>query len=164
VFAGQLSFGASNAHTGSVAAESGPFADAANWSFWKFAVPYMDEVQITVTPTDAALDAFITVWYGIESDTANYFGMGSDSVMTTYVDSADGLVPNGPAGRGAPAGLHIRNDYGNDFFTLAIADYTDGVGSGQLAFTISAVPEPGSYALMIAGLGLLAGAARMRRR
>jgi len=158
VFSGQL-----GVYVGSVAAESGPFGDGTSWSFWKFLAPFMNDARITVTPLDPDLDAFVAVWYGVESSTGNYFDMVSDSLNTTWVTSADA------AGMGASETVRFRNDFGNAFFTLAIADYADGVGTGQLAYQITTagvgpVPEPEMYVLLLAGLGLVAGVARMRSR
>lgn len=162
VFAGELGTGS---YLGSVAAESGPFTDGAQWSFWKFKADFMTSVDIKVTPTDATFDPFIAVWYGLETDTANYFDMVSGSLNTTFVASADGVGPFGSAGAGDPAQVVFMNDYGNDYFTLAIADYTDQLGAGQLGYAITAaVPEPEAYVQLLAGLGLLAGAMRLRRR
>jgi hypothetical protein len=162
VFAGELGSGV---YAGSVAAESGPFTDGAQWSFWKFKADFMANVDITVTPNDASFDPFIAVWYGIETDTSKYFDMISSSMNTTFVASADGVGPFGPAGAGDPAQVSFTNDYGNDYFTLAIADYTDQLGAGQLGYSITAaVPEPETYAQLLAGLGLLAGAMRLRRK
>ena len=45
----------------------------------------------------------------------------------------------------------------------AIADYKDEMGFGQLGYTITAaVPEPETYAMLLAGLGLIGVAARRR--
>lgn len=161
-FAGELGTGV---YAGSVAAESGPFTDASQWSFWKFKADFMANVEITVTPSDVSFDPYIAVWYGIETDTANYFDMVSSSLNTTFVASADGIGLFGPGGAGDPARVGFMNDYGNDYFTLAIADYTDQLGAGQLGYSITAaVPEPETYIQLLAGLGLLAGAMRLRRK
>lgn len=162
VFAGELGSGA---YAGSVAAESGPFTNGAQWSFWKFKADFMANVDITVTPNDASFDPYIAVWYGTETDTANYFDMVSSSLNTTFVSSADGVGLFGPGGAGDPARVSFMNDYGNDYFTLAIADYVDQLGTGQLGYAITAaVPEPETYVQLLAGLGLLAAAMRLRRR
>lgn len=161
VFAGEFGSGT---YSGTVAAESGPWTDGTLWSFWKFKADFLADVQITVTPLDPTLDPFIAVWYGIETDTANYFGMTGSSINTTFVTAADGLTEFSLGGAGEPAAVRFSNVYGNDFFVLAVADYADGLGVGQLGYGITAaVPEPETYAQLLAGLGLLAGVMRLRR-
>lgn len=160
-YQGHLSSGS---FAGTVAAESGPWTDGANWSLWTFSADFLAEVSITVTPTNADLDPYIAVWYGTESDTANYFDMSSDALSSLFIAGADGLNPWSADGAGEPAALSFTNTYGSGPFVLAIADYADGLGSGQLAYTIAAsVPEPETYAMFLAGLGLSA-ALRLRRR
>ncbi|MEZ5628267.1 MAG: PEP-CTERM sorting domain-containing protein [Rhodocyclaceae bacterium] len=160
-YQGHLSSGS---FAGTVAAESGPWTDGANWSLWTFSADLVAEVSITVTPTNADLDPYIAVWYGTESDTANYLDMSSDGWSSLFIAGADGLNPWSADGAGEPAALSFTNTYGSGPFVLAIADYADGLGSGQLAYTIAAsVPEPETYAMFLAGLGLSA-ALRLRRR
>lgn len=154
----------SGSTAGTVAAESYSFIGGAeNWSFWTFKADFMSEVSITVTPTDPTLDVIFGIWYGVESDTANYFDISSASATTMFVTGADGTPSNPFAGAGEAASASFFNDYGNGLFVLAIADYSDNVGVGQLGYTITAsVPEPETYALLLAGLGLIGAAARRR--
>lgn len=143
---------------GTVAAESYSFlGNADNWSFWTFSAPWQSEVSITVSPNESELDVVFAVWYGTESDTANYFDMVSGSLSSVLVAGVD------LNGNGVAESLKFVNDYGSGRFTLAIADYQDELGFGQLGYTITAqVPEPGSWALMLGGIALLAGIARRR--
>ena len=160
-YLGHLSSGS---FAGTVAAESGPWTDGTNWSLWTFTADLLAEVSITVTPNHADLDPYIAVWFGTEADTAHYLNMGADGLSSLFIAGADGLSPWSAGGAGEPAALSFTNIYGNGPFVLAIADYADGVGSVQLAYTITAsVPEPETYAMFLAGLGLSA-ALRLRRR
>jgi hypothetical protein len=85
------------------------------------------------------------------------------SVNSMFVAGADGTPSNPFAGAGEAASVTFTNIFGRGPFVLAIADYTDSVGSGQLGYTITAtVPEPETYALLLAGLGLIGVAARRR--
>lgn len=164
-FAGTL--GAGSIALGSVLAESGPFSNGDNWSFWQFSAPFLEPVSITVTPLSAGFDPIVGVWFGIESDTGNYFDMLSSSVNTSFVAGADGSGPFDLGGVGEPATVSFDNVFGTGPFVLAIADYTDGLGSGSLDYriTVSApIPEPQTYALMALGLALMAGIMRGRRR
>ncbi|WP_018413056.1 FxDxF family PEP-CTERM protein [Methyloversatilis thermotolerans] len=157
-FAG--SFG-SGTTAGTVAAES--LGSSGNWTFWTFTADFLSDVSITITPTSSDLDVIFGVWFGVETDTENYSGINTDSLSTLLVGYADGTEFNPTAGAGQAASLRFFNDYGTGPFVLAIADYTDGVGSGQLGYTITAsVPEPETYALLLAGLGLIGVAARRR--
>lgn len=149
---------------GSVAAESySYFGGAENWSFWTFSADYFTDVTITITPTDPALDVIFGIWYGVEGDTSNYYALDMSSMNTVFVAGADGTPTNPFAGAGEAASVTFTNIYGKGPFVLAIADYNDGIGSGQLGYTITAtVPEPETYALLLAGLGLIGAAARRR--
>lgn len=161
VYQGTLTSGS---FAGSVAAESGPWATPERWSFWQFSADFLADVSFTVTPDDAMHDVFIAVWYGLETDTANYFDMTSGSVNTVFVAAADAVSPFAPDGAGAPAALSFTNVYGSGPFTLAVADYADGLGSGTFTYTVAAVvPEPGTAALWLAGLGLASVLGARRR-
>jgi hypothetical protein len=162
LYAGTLGNGS---FSGSVAAESGPHGTPQSWSYWRFNAPFMGEVAITVTPTDAMFDPFIAVWYGTETDTANYVDMNTGSLNSVFVTSADGIDPFSGGGAGEAAALRFRNLYGGEAFVLAVADYSDGLGSGDFAYTITAsVPEPSTYAMWLGGFGLMAAALRRRVR
>jgi hypothetical protein len=163
------SFG-SGITTGSVKAESyhysQGFDSAANWTFWTFTADVFSDVTITVTPSSAEFDPIIAVWYGVETDTANYFGnMNDSSLFTPFVIGADGTSNDWLAGPGKPASLTFTNIYGSGPFVLAIADWQDNVGSAtHFDYTITAtVPEPETWAQLALGLGLLGGLSRARR-
>jgi hypothetical protein len=146
---------------GSVAAESGPFGGAENWSYWTFDLEFLKKATITVTPISADFDVVIAVFYGQEADSDFYADMLSGGLTSVPVDFADGLTPF-DTGVGVPAQVRFTNTFGNAPFVLAIADYTDGLGASPLDYTISAqIPEAQTLALMLAGLG---GFALARRR
>lgn len=154
VYAGTLTSGTT---FGSVIADSGPWGTPQAWSLWTFSAPWAVDVQISVAPSVSDMDPVIAVFFGTETDTANYVDMFSGSLNTTLVASADAN------GNGVSESLQFSNYYGNGPFVLAIADYGDGVGYGSLGYAITAqVPEPGTWALLLGGLGLLAGRARRR--
>jgi hypothetical protein len=159
----------SGTFTGSVKAESYDFSltNAENWSFWTFDADFLTEVEITVTPSDSMFDPIIGVWYGVETDTLNYFGNIADSSLNTvFVAGADGSSSFSLGGPGEAATVRFTNLYGSGPFVLAIADWQDNVGPGIESFnyTITAsVPEPEAWAQLALGLGLLGGFARVRR-
>lgn len=52
---------------------------------------------------------------------------------------------------------------GNDILTFAAAGISDGLGGSLDNVILTAVPEPETYGMMLAGLGLIGFAARRRR-
>ena len=152
----------SGTYLGSVGADT--HGTPANWSFWRFNVDFLDTATLTVTPGPTDFDVVFGVWYGLESDTANYFDLFSGAAASSvFVGLGDGTDP-WTVGPGVPATFSFTNTYGNDDFVLAIADYTDELGSGTMTYTLTAaVPEAETWGLMLAGLGLVGLAARRRR-
>lgn len=49
-------------------------------------------------------------------------------------------------------------------FNLGVFNLTENTAGKAVTLTISAVPEPATWALMMVGFGMVAGAARYRRR
>lgn len=146
---------------GTVAAESGPFGSADNWTFYRFHTSFLKEVTITLTPTSPELDVVFAVFYGTEADSDDYSGLFSGGLSSVLVDAADGVDPFN-TGPGQAASLSFVNIFGSSPFVLAVADWADGLGAGQLGYTIDArIPEAQTLALMLAGIG---GFALSRRR
>lgn len=84
------------------------------------------------------------------------------------------LGPVGPADRGNVTGLFLQSAQGtlpvgttSVVFSLSMERLSGGDNDGyadNLAFTLAAVPEPQTYALMLCGLLAVAGVARAKRR
>lgn len=141
--------------SGTVEAESGPFGTPEKWTYYSFGLGFLKEATVTVTPVSPDLDVVIALFYGKEADSDFYFDMFSGGLSSIPVAFSDGI--GFATGIGAPAQLSVVNTFGSDFFVLAVADWTDGVGTGPLAFTVDAqIPEAQTLALMLAGVGALA--------
>lgn len=86
------------------------------------------------------------------------------SALDLFVSIRDGLVD--PTSQDTtPAGVAARAEFGN---TVALTEVVlpDGVSlssSAGAVYNIAAVPEPDVWAMLLAGLGVLAGVARRRR-
>jgi hypothetical protein len=88
----------------------------------------------------------------------------------TYTVEFAGLTPGNQAGLVAPGGNPIVGLSGNDFWEKtgtgandwALKVFAGGTPSANFIATITAVPEPGTVALMVAGAGLLLVASRRK--
>ncbi len=162
VYAGTIGSGE---YSGAVDADTGPFAQASGWQFWKFSAPAFTDIRIEITPLDAALDPIVAAWFGEESDVANYFDMTSDSLTTSFMGFADGASMFAPSGAGEPAVLSFNTGGLAGTFVVAVADHelTPG-GSAGMAYTMTAaVPEPETWLQMGLGGALLAGLGLRRK-
>jgi hypothetical protein len=138
-------------------ADSGPFADASGWRFWRFNAGFGQNVQIQVDRLIGALDPVFGVWFGTETDTDNYFGdMTSSSLFTTLVGFADDELPPNLAGPGGDSFLNFIAP-GTGIYVIAVADHSaTATTAGDLQYSISlAIPEPAAITLAGAAMGAL---------
>ncbi|KAB2674359.1 MAG: PEP-CTERM sorting domain-containing protein [Verrucomicrobia bacterium] len=88
----------------------------------------------------------------------------------TYTVEFAGLTPGNQAGLIAPGGSPVVGLSGSDFWEKTGSGANDwalkviagGTPTGNFIATITAVPEPGTVALMLAGAGLLLAASRRK--
>ena len=103
--------------------------------------------------------ANLSFWYapriGNTTDTLTYqLGALSGNVLSTPTSS----------GWHQFTGTVDLGAYGTHRLTFAAAGRSDSFGGSLDNVSVTAVPEPESYALMLAGLGLIAAVARRRRQ
>jgi hypothetical protein len=104
------------------------------------------------------------VSYGVSSP----FQFGPMNLPAVTFDSITMMGPTGLVGSINPAtssftlaGSAITPGY----YSLAVNGHSDaGMGAYALSVMVTAVPEPESYAMMLAGLGLLGFASRRRKQ
>jgi hypothetical protein len=158
---------------GMVAPDSGPFGTPELWDFWTVTVPFASEpvpfsapITVTVRRLVPELDPIVGVWFGEESDVANYFDMTSDSLTSTWYGFGDDeLAPNVGTGPGGDAQVSFSAVLPGTY-VIAVGDHSVNITpSGDLSYQITAaIPEPETYALMLAGLGLVGAMAARRRQ
>lgn len=97
------------------------------------------------------------------------FGGGSLQLRVTSFDSTI-FEPDSIGGGGSIFTLRLNAPVDSAFLTPITSVQGHAVGAGDLKFaadgslTLTPVPEPESYAMMLAGLGLIGGIARRRLR
>jgi hypothetical protein len=157
------SLGAGGTVAGSAAPSSGPYGPAANWQFWTFEAVANLNVTVTVLRQAAALDPVFGVWYGVDTDTANYFDMFSSSVNTTWFGSGDDELPAAvPGGPGGDARLTFT-PLASGTYLVAVGNFASANDALGYQLSVAAVPEPGTYALFAAGLAALVAVRRRAR-
>ena len=106
------------------------------------------------------------------SDEINIYNASSALIdRLTYNDQVAGPRTNGVSGEpGSAAVIGANNAALWNLSTVGDSEhaYTSSLGEigspGQTAYAVAAVPEPDTYALMLAGLGLVGFVARRRQR
>lgn len=118
-------------------------------------------------------------WAFLSSDTANAdFGfIAINDTVVSFVNTASSPLVSSFTGNfgdfGAASWVFTENSYtytaasdGAVSLVIGVADIGDYLGTSELRIdnvSVSAVPEPETYALMLAGLGLMGGYIRRRQ-
>lgn len=144
-----------------------------------------DAFTVTVDPTDLWNAGALPRW-----SNADGLILGSPSVTGGYTDVSGDVLPGGTIGPGtfpnwtqgglnAPYGALVGSwDNGTNFFLIGTSytgsatanilklyyfDENNGDNTGSINVNVAAVPEPESYAMLLAGLGLVGFSARRRK-
>lgn len=88
----------------------------------------------------------------------NYSVLLDLTQTTTYTGAF--LTANGGTAAGAEAGLFAGMQAGRAYFNV----HTTAFPGGEIRGFLTAVPEPATWAMLIAGFGVLGGAMRRRQR
>jgi hypothetical protein len=154
--------GGSSSVIGSAGPGSGPYDAADSWQFWTFDAIVNVDVTIMVERLAAGIDPVFGVWFGQEADTASYFDMFSSSLHTAWMGAGDDELGSNPLGGPGGDALLTFTPPGTGRVVIAVGNYADAAGPLGYRLTVNAVPEPGSYAMLGAGLLALLVAARRR--
>ena len=87
-------------------------------------------------------------WLDVKGTTislASFDPVAADAALATHPQGGNGLTPGAAWSFTVPA----------DVFSIA---------SGQIAYSVTSVPEPETYAMLLAGLGVIGAVARRRTR
>lgn len=106
----------------------------------------------------------VSFWYSATSTAASWSLSGPSQ---TLANTGLGFVLNNPGPGGLPgADQHVSYTWNNlvaGHYTLAFATNFGALKVDDVQVAVTAVPEPETYAMMLAGLGLMASVARRRK-
>ena len=137
--------------------------------------------SVSVAATDLWNAGALPRWSNADGLTGNLYATGSDEsgqAVGTLIGQNFGLYSQGnlSAAYGTLVGQIGSGDYfvaGTNFSGIAASsgmlklfywDSNFGDNSEQISANVTAVPEPGSVAMMLAGLGVFGGLRSLRRR
>lgn len=154
---------------GTAAAATLLWANAANAELYQFAISgdYSATWQLDTDKAPTAVYPGVSFYYlgvgGLFPDstwgTADiYFRNSSQGGGLFIVDSG----PNSPLVLSSGPQLYSGSEADFDF-VVGTHVLTEAMGPGSYTLTISAVPEPATYGMMLAGLGLVGVALRRRQ-
>ncbi len=122
--------------------------------------------DILVHPINGAFDDLVRFnTADLRSLSSDLHGSSNGSTFTwEVVDLYQGLDKVGSFAGGSSDrhGEYSGGDSG--FFMLHLKGHVDNSDSGDYHVTVSAVPEPETYAMLLAGLGLVGAVTRRRKR